>query len=51
MVRVANKQQREPINIEEIILGTECGGSDTTSGLAANPAVGAAMENKPNQRC
>ncbi|MEI7832301.1 MAG: UxaA family hydrolase [bacterium] len=34
------QQEREPIDIAELILGLECGGSDTTSGLAANPALG-----------
>jgi len=32
--------KREPIHISQMILGLECGGSDTTSGLAANPAQG-----------
>lgn len=31
---------REEISIEDIILGTECGGSDACSGLSANPALG-----------
>ncbi len=35
---------REPISMNELILGTECGGSDYTSGLASNPAVGAACD-------
>jgi altronate dehydratase large subunit len=35
---------REPIPLSELILGTECGGSDYTSGLASNPAVGAASD-------
>lgn len=35
---------REPIPMSELILGTECGGSDYTSGLASNPAVGAACD-------
>ncbi len=35
---------REPIPVSELILGTECGGSDYTSGLASNPAVGAACD-------
>jgi altronate dehydratase large subunit len=30
--------------LSELILGTECGGSDYTSGLASNPAVGAACD-------
>ncbi len=40
----ADKLQREPIPLSELILGTECGGSDYTSGLASNPAVGAACD-------
>lgn len=38
------KLPREPIPLRELILGTECGGSDFTSGLASNPAVGAACD-------
>lgn len=30
----------EEVPVSELILGTECGGSDPTSGLAANPVVG-----------
>ena len=40
----ARKLDREPIPLSELILGTECGGSDYTSGLASNPAVGAACD-------
>lgn len=36
----AARQQREPMPFSELILGTECGGSDPTSGKAANPLVG-----------
>lgn len=32
--------QREPFSWEHLVLGTECGGSDTTSGLASNPSIG-----------
>lgn len=32
--------QKVEIDISEITLALECGGSDTTSGLAANPSVG-----------
>lgn len=32
--------KREPCDISELIIGTKCGGTDATSGLAANPAVG-----------
>ncbi len=41
MVEAASMLVREPIDIAELIVGTECGGSDSTSGLAANPVIGA----------
>jgi altronate dehydratase large subunit len=44
MLQDALKVSREPIPLEELILGTECGGSDYTSGLASNPAVGVACD-------
>jgi altronate dehydratase large subunit len=31
---------REPVPLSKLLLGTECGTSDTTSGLAGNPATG-----------
>lgn len=46
-VRIANKMameasllQREECPVSSLIVGTNCGGSDPTSGLAANPVVG-----------
>jgi len=44
MLTALSAQQREKHDLSEIILGLECGGSDTTSGLAANPAVGVASD-------
>ena len=44
MLEEAQKLTREPIPLSELILGTECGGSDYTSGLASNPAVGTASD-------
>ncbi len=44
MCAEAVKLIREPIPASELILGTECGGSDYTSGLASNPAVGASSD-------
>lgn len=32
--------QKEPFDIRELVLGLECGGSDPTSGIAANPVLG-----------
>jgi altronate dehydratase large subunit len=40
MVQEASAQMRELCDISELIIGTECGGSDACSGLSANPAVG-----------
>ena len=44
MLEDAAKRNRESIPLSELILGTECGGSDYTSGLASNPAVGEACD-------
>lgn len=44
MVLQASAQMREPADIAELILGTECGGSDACSGLSANPALGEACD-------
>jgi len=35
---------REPIPLSELIVATECGGSDAWSGVTANPAVGIASD-------
>jgi len=40
----ANAVQRETCPASEIILGTECGGSDGNSGVTANPALGNAVD-------
>jgi altronate dehydratase large subunit len=40
MVQDASMQMRELCDFSELIIGTECGGSDACSGLSANPAVG-----------
>jgi len=36
--------KREPFPLSKLTLAVECGGSDATSGLAANPAVGVAAD-------
>jgi altronate dehydratase large subunit len=41
MVREASLLKRASIPFSELIVAVECGGSDTTSGIASNPAVGA----------
>ncbi|MDR1773671.1 MAG: UxaA family hydrolase [Clostridioides sp.] len=40
MVIEASKLQKESFPISELILGTNCGGSDLSSGLGANPLLG-----------
>jgi altronate dehydratase large subunit len=44
MLRRISCLQREPVDLAELILGTECGGSDTSSGFSANPALGYASD-------
>jgi altronate dehydratase large subunit len=33
-----------PMRLHELVIGTVCGGSDTTSGITANPAIGLAFD-------
>ena len=40
MAAQAAMQQKELFDISELFMGIECGGSDATSGIASNPAVG-----------
>ena len=40
MVQEASLQRREEFPISKLMLGTESGGSDMTSGLASNPLIG-----------
>lgn len=44
MLPVANQVTRQPIPASEIILALECGGSDSYSGISANPALGYAAD-------
>lgn len=37
-------QKKVPMRIDELVVGTICGGSDSTSGITANPAVGRAFD-------
>ncbi|MFL9963379.1 UxaA family hydrolase [Paraburkholderia sediminicola] len=36
----ASGLRREPCPMSELVVGVECGGSDTTSGLSCNPTIG-----------
>jgi altronate dehydratase large subunit len=44
LLKETARARREPADISELILGTNCGGSDTLSGLTANPALGVACD-------
>jgi altronate hydrolase len=44
MLPEVNRVEREPISVAEILLGTNCGGSDGNSGVTANPALGYASD-------
>ncbi|WP_312183535.1 galactarate dehydratase [Pantoea sp. CTOTU46764] len=39
-----NQRQRETCPASELVIGTQCGGSDAFSGVTANPAVGFASD-------
>ena len=48
MAQEASKLQREEFDISNLIIGTECGGSDPTSGLASNILIGELSDNLVN---
>lgn len=43
-VQALSGQARVPIGVSDLVIGTICGGSDGTSGITANPAVGRAFD-------
>ena len=44
MLSQLEETPRVEMSLADLIIGTECGGSDATSGIAANPAVGRAFD-------
>lgn len=44
MVKEAEQEQTVALQASDLIIGVECGGSDATSGIAANPATGWAVD-------
>ena len=44
MAQEVARLRREPFPLSKLTLAVECGGSDATSGLAANPATGVAAD-------
>ena len=43
-LRQLESTPRTPMGLDELVVGTKCGGSDATSGLTANPAMGRAFD-------
>ncbi|MEM2944215.1 MAG: UxaA family hydrolase [Methanomassiliicoccales archaeon] len=43
-VEIASQQHRKQIPVSELTIGVKCGASDTTSGIASNPATGVAAD-------
>jgi altronate hydrolase len=43
-LRQLEQTPRADMRVDELIVGTKCGGSDATSGLTANPAMGRAFD-------
>ncbi len=41
LIAYAGQFSREPIGVDELVIGMKCGGSDGMSGITANPTVGA----------
>lgn len=39
-----NAMVREDFPVSQLVVGIKCGGSDTSSGIASNPSVGAAAD-------
>jgi altronate hydrolase len=44
MLPAANAVQRVPVPASHLVVGLQCGGSDSYSGVSANPARGAAVD-------
>ncbi|MCT4662277.1 MAG: UxaA family hydrolase [Tissierellales bacterium] len=40
----ANSFKRESVDVNKLIVGVKCGGSDTSSGIASNPSVGSMVD-------
>lgn len=44
LIAEASLARREAVPVSELVVGLQCGGSDSFSGLTANPALGAAVD-------
>jgi len=43
-LKILNKRKRETCPVSELVVGVQCGGSDTFSGITANPVAGYAAD-------
>ena len=43
-LEILNRRERETCPVSDLVIGTQCGGSDAFSGCTANPAVGFATD-------
>ena len=43
-LQALSEQKRVPMDLNELVVGTVCGGSDGTSGITGNPAAGIAFD-------
>ncbi len=43
-LRILDERRREPLNLSELCIGMQCGGSDAFSGVTANPSAGFAAD-------
>ena len=39
--KICEKQKRVPCSVADLVVGVQCGGSDWTTALSANPVIGA----------
>jgi len=44
MLPAANQVSRQPVPASALVVGLQCGGSDSYSGISANPVLGAAVD-------
>ncbi len=44
LLPIANEARREPVPASELMVALQCGGSDSWSGVTANPALGLAVD-------
>ncbi len=44
LAQEVTRASREPVDINELVMGVKCGATDTTSGLSSNPATGVAAD-------